>query len=192
MRVISGSAKGKQLKFPKSPDVRPTTDMAKEAMFSILGDISGMSALDLYAGSGSLGIEALSRGAKKTLFVEMRKEIAEIIKQNLKLTGFEKQGGVRQMKAEDFLNINKEKFDLIFFAPPWAQFSEEIVKKLDSLLSRNGIIILEYSKKTELPKRLDNLEIVDTRDYGDTRISFLRHSIISAEEEDEEINEETL
>lgn len=192
MRVIAGKAKGKQLKFPKSPDVRPTTDMAKEAMFSILGDILGTSVLDLYAGSGSLGIEALSRGAKKTLFVEMRKEIAEIIKQNLKITGFEKQGEVRQMRAEDFLNINKEKFDLIFFAPPWAQFKQQVVRGLDGLLDKNGIIVLEYSRKTELPKRLDNLEVADTRDYGDTRVSFLRYSVIREEEEDEEYDEETL
>ena len=120
MRVITGTARGRKLEQLIGDDVRPTTDRVKEAVFSIIQfNIEGRRFLDLFAGSGQMGIEALSRGAKEAVFVDNRKESVEIIKRNLKSTKLDENAKVIPMDSNSYLNVNSEKFDFVFIDPPY-------------------------------------------------------------------------
>ena len=115
MRVITGSARGRVLRTLEGEDVRPTTDRVKEAIFSIIQfEIEGRQVLDLFAGSGQLGIEALSRGAAYATFTDMNKDAVNIVKQNLLSTGLHRNSAVLQTDAITFLKNSKKKFDIIF------------------------------------------------------------------------------
>ena len=182
MRVISGSQKGIKLKFPKSKNTRPMTDRAKEGLFSvIIFEIEGANVLDLYAGSGSLGIEALSRGAQNATFVDYDKESIKTIQENLRNTGFLSKSNIIRGKVEDFLahstssgQANDDCFDIIFFAPPWKELNFEVLKRANKLLVKNGILVLESFKKTEIPERFDSFSLIKQKLYGDTKISFFK------------------
>ena len=134
MRIISGTKRGKKLKEPDNYDIRPTTDMVKESMFNIVQfDIEGRRVLDLFAGTGQLGIECLSRGAKEVTFVDQSRESIAIVKQNLKSCGFEAR--VVQSDSISFLERG-EKFDLILLDPPYA--ANLIDKALQIINSESG------------------------------------------------------
>ena len=152
MRVITGSARGRKLKTPENYDIRPTTDNVKESLFNILQfDIEGRRVLDLFAGTGQLGIEALSRGASEVVFVDENRESVRIVRENLKTCGFSAQ--VLQANALDYLRACG-KFDLIFVDPPYdAVLYEPVLKTINSVdnLSDGGIIICEARRETELP-----------------------------------------
>ncbi len=152
MRVITGSARGRRLKTPENYDIRPTTDNVKEAVFNILQfDIEGRRVLDLFAGTGQLGIEALSRGASEAVFVDESRESVRIVKENLKTCNLS--APVLQQNALDFLHTGG-KFDLIFVDPPYdAGLYEPVLKTINSVdnLSDGGIIICEARRETELP-----------------------------------------
>lgn len=121
MRVITGIARGRRLKEPQGLETRPTTDRVKEGIFSsIQFEIEGRRVLDLFGGTGQMGIEALSRGAAHCTFVDLRKEAVGIIRENLKLTGLEGQATVVQGDALTFLTRCREKYDVIFLDPPYA------------------------------------------------------------------------
>ena len=122
MRVITGIARGRRLKEPQGLETRPTTDRVKEGIFSsIQFEIEGRRVLDLFGGTGQMGIEALSRGAAHCTFVDLRKEAVGIIRENLKLTGLEGQATVVQRDALAFLTRCREKYDVIFLDPPYAR-----------------------------------------------------------------------
>ena len=152
MRVITGSARGRRLKTPENYDIRPTTDNVKEAVFNILQfDIEGRRVLDLFAGTGQLGIEALSRGASEAVFVDESREGVRIVKENLKTCNLS--APVLQQNALDFLRT-AGKFDLIFVDPPYdAGLYEPVLKTINSVdnLSDGGIIICEARRETVLP-----------------------------------------
>ena len=152
MRVITGSARGRKLKTPESYDIRPTADSVKEAVFNILQfDIEGRRVLDLFAGTGQLGIEALSRGAAEVVFVDESRESVRIVKENLKTCGFS--APVYQTNALDFLR-SCGKFDLIFVDPPYdAGLYAPVLERINAIdiLSDGGIIICEARAETELP-----------------------------------------
>ncbi|MBR5095395.1 MAG: 16S rRNA (guanine(966)-N(2))-methyltransferase RsmD [Oscillospiraceae bacterium] len=153
MRVITGTARGRKLKVPDNYDIRPTTDNVKEAVFNIIQfDVEGRRVLDLFAGTGQLGIEALSRGAASCTFVDESREAVRIVKDNLRVCGL--QGTVLQQDALSVLR-GGEKFDLIFVDPPYdaglyAPVLETIVQ-VDKL-SDGGIIICEARRETPLPE----------------------------------------
>ena len=155
MRVITGSARGRKLKELTGRDTRPTTDRVKEAVFSILQfDLEGRRVLDLFAGTGQLGIEALSRGAASAVFVEQRREAAALIRENLELTRLADSAKVVQGDAFSFLEAAKEKFDIIFIDPPFA--AGLWGKALDSIsgfdiLADHGIIICESPSGQDMP-----------------------------------------
>jgi len=153
MRVITGTARGRKLKTPENYDIRPTTDNVKESVFNILQfDIEGRRVLDLFAGTGQLGIECLSRGAASAMFVDQSRDAVKIIKDNLKTCGFE--APVLQMNSVDFLS-SCGKFDLIFVDPPYdSGLYEKVLETINSvdILSDGGIIICEARKENELPK----------------------------------------
>lgn len=153
MRVITGSARGRRLKTPEGQDIRPTTDNVKESVFNILQfDIEGRRVLDLFAGTGQLGIECLSRGAREAVFIDADRDAVKIVRENLKTCGFS--APVLQQDALSFLN-NCGKFDLIFVDPPYdAGLYGPVLEKINSvdILSDGGIILCESRRETVLPE----------------------------------------
>ena len=153
MRVITGKARGRKLATPANNDIRPTTDNVKESIFNIIQfDIEGRRVLDLFAGTGQLGIECLSRGAESAVFIDQSRESVKLVKDNLKTCGLE--GTVMQMDAVSFLN-GCGKFDLIFIDPPYdSPLYEKVLETVNSvdILSDGGIIICEASRDRQLPE----------------------------------------
>ena len=153
MRVITGSARGRKLKTPENFDIRPTTDNVKEALFNILQfDVEGRRVLDLFAGTGQLGIEALSRGAKSAVFVDADREALRIVRENLKACGL-----TGELRQQDALSVLRQggKFDLIFVDPPYdAGLYESVLEGINSVdkLSDGGIIICESRRETPMPE----------------------------------------
>jgi 16S rRNA (guanine966-N2)-methyltransferase len=183
MRVIAGSAGGVRLAVPKR-GVRPTMDRVKAAIFSSLGDaIIGARVLDLFAGSGALGIEALSRGAASAIFVEDDRQSAEAIEKNLAKTNL--QGRVRDQDVFDFLRqrSNADKFQIIFADPPYekGQHDENCTEKLlrsetlSQLLEPGGIFVLEKRPTDTLPE-MKLWRVVRQKTYGATEVLFLSES----------------
>ena len=155
MRVITGSARGRRLKELEGYETRPTTDRVKEGIFNIIQfDIEGRKVLDLFAGTGQLGIEALSRGAAHAVFVEQRRSAANLIHENLKITGLEHAGNVICGDVNHFIQTTKEQFDLIFLDPPFpAALWDAALSAISGfdILSNHGIIICESPAEQTLP-----------------------------------------
>ena len=153
MRVITGSARGRKLKTPENYDIRPTTDNVKESVFNIIQfNIEGRRVLDLFAGTGQLGIECLSRGAASAVFVDQSREAVKIVKDNLKACGLS--GTVVQSDALSFLRTCG-KFDIIFIDPPYdSDLYESVLNTVNSIdiLSDGGIIICESRRERALPE----------------------------------------
>ncbi|MCE2504720.1 MAG: 16S rRNA (guanine(966)-N(2))-methyltransferase RsmD [Chlorobi bacterium] len=151
MRVIGGAFRGRRLKVAEVPGLRPTIDRVREAIFNILAariDFEGMRVLDLFAGSGALGIEALSRGADRALFIEDNRRAVAVIKENLELLGVSSQGRVILRDAMQYLRSSggNEKFDVIFADPPYrAPFLNELLQVTHTFLSDSGMLVLERS-----------------------------------------------
>lgn len=156
MRVISGSARGRKLKELPGLDTRPTTDRVKESMFNIVQfDIEGRNVLDLFAGTGQLGIEALSRGAARCTFVDQNRAAAAVVRENLDHTRLTDRARVVQAESLGFLTSCREKFDLIFLDPPYhSDLLERVVKTAAEIdiLKEHGIILCESSLEKELPQ----------------------------------------
>ena len=178
MRVITGSARGVQLKTPDGLVTRPTTDRVKEAMFSIIHfDISGAAVLDLFGGTGQLGIEALSRGAKSAVFVDAGEPACRLIKENLKRTKLEGQGRVVRSDYLDFLSRTREQFDIILLDPPYAEvFLENALKRITEIdiLRSGGIIMAERPLGKELPWEFPGYERSKDYKYGKTLLTIYR------------------
>ena len=178
MRVITGTARGIQLKTPEGMVTRPTTDRVKEAMFSIIHfDIPGARILDLFGGTGQLGIEALSRGAKSAVFVDAGEPACRLIKENLKKTRLEGQGRVVRSDYLEYLSRCRESFDIILLDPPYAEvFLENALKKITEIdiLSENGIIVAERPLGKELPWEFAGFERSKDYKYGNTLVTIYR------------------
>lgn len=180
MRVISGKYRGKGLLSPEGNSTRPTTDKIKETVFNILfskKSLEGAVVLDLFAGSGALGIEALSRGASFAVFVDADKYAYRLVKENIDRVGIKE--GFEVYCTDYMLALKKlsgKKFDFIFCDPPYSAGLEESIIKLIlkyDILFDDGIIFLEHSAKKDLPNLSDGF-IIDTRICGTTAISFLQ------------------
>ena len=170
MRVITGKARGMKLRSLEGTDViRPTADAVKEAMFSIVQfDLDEDSVvLDLFAGSGQLGIEALSRGAKKAYFVDSSRESIAVIRENLAQTKLEDQAQVINMPNSAFLRTAREKIDIAFLDPP---YGKDLIKRslpaLTEIMSENGIIVCEHEKECRLPEEENGFVISGKYRYG--------------------------
>lgn len=153
MRVITGTARGRKLKTPEGMDIRPTTDNVKESIFNIIQfDIEGRRVLDLFAGTGQLGIECLSRGAREVIFIDQSRDAVKIIKDNLKTCAFS--APVLQQDSVSYLK-NCGRFDLIFVDPPYdSGLYEKVLETINSvdLLSDGGIIVCESRRETPMPE----------------------------------------
>ena len=179
MRIIAGSAKGRKIEAPIGLDTRPTLDRVKESVFgAIQFDIYGKTVLDLFAGSGNLGIEALSRGAKYAVFCDVDRACAAIVSDNLKKLGFA-DAAVHNMSYDAFLkraSAADKKFDLVFLDPPYASgFAQDAVYKLCelNLLSDDALVIAEHSKDSEITPP-DGLTLSWQREYRITAVTILR------------------
>lgn len=177
MRVISGSAKGRKLKGPPSHATRPMTDKIKGAVFNALLslEVEPERVLDLYAGTGSLGIEALSRGAIHADFVDMGREQVATIRANLATTGFAALSNVHTMPVEQFLGRHSGTYDFVILDPPYAD--PEIVPVLTKvarshLVQSGGIVVIGHSPRVTLPDRLHRLERLRLRCHGDSCFSI--------------------
>ena len=178
MRVITGKARGIQLKTPEGMQTRPTADRVKEALFSIIHfDIPGAKVLDLFGGTGQLGIEALSRGADNAVFVDAREDACKIIRENLKRTKLETQGRVVRSDYLEYLRRSREKFDIIILDPPYAEVFLEnalnCIAEID-ILQTGGIIVTE--RPLEKALEFSFLGYTRSRDYkyGKTLLALYR------------------
>jgi 16S rRNA (guanine966-N2)-methyltransferase len=181
MRVIAGSAKGRRLKSPRGA-TRPTTELVRGAIFSILQSAVGgnWQVLDLYAGSGALGIEALSRGAGWVDFVESNPKCVTVIKENLALTGFASRAKVYSCTANKALSVLDKLYDIVMLDPPYSDtsFLDTLASLLAShLVGTNSTIIVEYSSHQALPSQIEAFQLLKSRDYGDTRLSVYRQEV---------------
>lgn len=177
MRIISGKYKGRLVRMPKG--IRPTQDKVRKALFDILGDIAGMSFLDLFAGSGAVGIEALSRGIEKVVFVEKERACVKAIDDNLSLLHCLHYSVIASDTAEAIriLSQQDERFDLIFLDPPY--YNDLAKKALQTLsaydiLTPTGFVIAQHFKKDNLPDSLGDLMLFKQARYGDTALSFYK------------------
>ena len=178
MRVITGKARGVQLKTPDGMLTRPTTDRVKEALFSIINfEIPGAKVLDLFGGTGQLGIEALSRGAKSAVFVDAREEACKLIRENLKRTKLEQDAAVVRSDYLDYLGRCLEQFNIIFLDPPYAEvFLENSLNRITEIdiLQSNGIIVTERPLGKELPWELAGYTRSRDYKYGKTLLTIYR------------------
>ena len=178
MRVITGKARGVQLKTPDGMLTRPTTDRVKEALFSIINfDIPGAKVLDLFGGTGQLGIEALSRGAQRAVFVDAREESCKLIRENLKRTKLEPEGRVVHSDYLDYIRRCREQYDIIFLDPPYAEvFLENALKQITEIdiLQSNGIIVAERPLGKELPWEFEGFTRSRDYKYGKTLLTIYR------------------
>ena len=179
MRVITGTARGRRLKELQGMETRPTTDKVKESLFSIIQfDIEGRRVLDLFAGTGQLGIEALSRGAKQCVFIDQRSDAVKLIRENLEVCGISDRAVVRSGDAMSYLKSG-EKFDIIFLDPPYA--SGLLVKALEDIAAfdicrEHGIIVAESAVETELPALSPPYSLYRQYRYGKIKLSVYHRS----------------
>ena len=172
MRVITGTARGRRLKTPEGMDIRPTTDNVKESVFNIIQfDSDGRRVLDLFAGSGQLGIECLSRGAREVVFIDQSRDAVKVIRENLKACGFS--APVLQQDALGYLS-GCAPFDLIFVDPPYdAGLYAPVLERINSvdLLSDGGIIICESRRETAMPELTAPYLLRREYRYGKVKLS---------------------
>jgi len=184
MRVIAGCARGRRLKTRKGLETRPTADRVKEALFNILADkIVDCCFLDVFAGSGGIGIEALSRAAQSCVFIEKDFLSAKIIKDNLSLTGLADRSVILNMDAAAGLTSLCKKaasFDLIFFDPPYCSDElESALKMAMTLLLPGGLAVVEHHRRSHSWHNADHWTKIREKTYGDTTLSFIVPVVIA-------------
>lgn len=190
MRIISGTARGRRLFTPGRGNgvsaIRPTADRVRESLFNILADsVANGVVLDLFAGTGALGLEALSRGSSRAVFVDTSQDAIRLVKRNLDVCGFSDRATVLRrdlLKGPSFLRkiMPVSGFDLIFVDPPYRRgISVRILRYLgkSGLLSKDGLLVAEEAADVELPDDIDGLQQSDRRVYGDTAICFYRNNL---------------
>jgi len=180
MRIISGTSKGRKLATPRSPSLRPTSDRVKESIFNILRvEMEGKVVLDLFAGTGNLGIEALSRGAKKAIFVEKERQAIRFIQRNLTQLGLEERSEIVSKDTNRSIGILKqrgESFDLILMDPPYEKglIQKTLIKlSFHPIYHKDSILVIEHNRREPLPDTVAGWNLIRQRRIGDTIISFL-------------------
>lgn len=181
MRIIGGSAKRRILKSVSGLETRPVTDQIKESIFNILQfEITNTRVLDLFAGVGNFGLEALSRGAKSAIFVDLRKECIEALHENISMLKFGNQSEIIQGDVINSIHrLGKEsrEFDLIFVDPPYSKnFEIPVLQTLsqNKLLTTQGILVMRYHKKTSLDEKEISFTCIRKERYGDTMVAFFK------------------
>ncbi len=182
LRITSGTAKDKKLKTPEIEGYRATQEKAKLAIFSILGErVKGAHCLDLYAGSGNLGLEALSRGAATCDFVDEGRPSEQAIRENLRICGFEDRANVYKQDVIKFVGNATEKYDIVFADPFYKDTHFRFLfQLLEEILIPNGVVVFSHGKDTDINDALTNapnLELYETRKYGVAYISYIKKKI---------------
>lgn len=189
MRVIAGEAKGRRLRSVPGDSTRPITDRAKEALFSIIGDwIDGTRVLDLFGGTGAVGIEALSRGADYAHFIDKNRKACETILDNLRQCNLDGRARVQRLDSFSLLeSYDGKPFDFIYVAPPqYRDLWRQALTKIDSrqeLLAQYGLVVVQIHPREETPVELGHLEEYDRRQYGSVLLIFYASTEDLAEEE---------
>lgn len=175
MRVITGSARGRKLNAPEGLDVRPTTDKVKEGIFSAIQfDIENAVVLDLFAGSGQMGIEAISRGAEKAVFVDNSQRALKCVNENLRSLKFEKYADVINRDSYDYIKHINRKFDIVILDPPYRyNHINNILPFVAEKLNNGGYIICEYEKEAVIDNIPESLHIKKTYRYGKIIVTIL-------------------
>lgn len=178
MRVITGLARGRRLETLAGDATRPTTEKVKESLFSAIQfDIEGRRVLDLYAGSGQLGIEALSRGASGCVFVDKNTEAVQVIRRNLQHTGFSAVSQVLGTDALTYLTRPGDRFDLVFLDPPYtSELLIPTLEKVTAVVNDGGIIVCETEGDTALPERVDRFAVARTYRFGRVCVWLYRYA----------------
>jgi len=182
MRITGGTVRGQRLAKVRWPDIRPTADMVRGSIFNILGQtLSGLLVLDLFAGTGSLGIESLSRGAKRGVFMDSSRRSIAIIKKNVSMCGFGENSIMIRAELPKGLTHVKDygydQFDLVFMDPPYGSgYVESTMIQLveENLLNQDGVAVVELSTRPtdSFPSRIQDLRLKQTKTYGSTMIGF--------------------
>ncbi|MDD7719006.1 MAG: 16S rRNA (guanine(966)-N(2))-methyltransferase RsmD [Eubacteriaceae bacterium] len=190
MRIITGEYRGRRLESPIGYDVRPTTDKVKEAIFNIImNDIWDATCVDLFAGTGNLGLEALSRGAKKCYFGDNSRESLNLIKANVKMCRAEDKSVIIAGDYTKTLSRINEKIDIFFLDPPYKdglyENCLELIDELD-LLSEDGIVVAEHGIRDYVPEEIGRLEIIKQRKYGKIMVTIYAEKNTGEDTEEEE------
>jgi 16S rRNA (guanine966-N2)-methyltransferase len=181
MRLTGGSDRGRRLRAPRGAHTRPTAAKVREAIFNILGPPPDGSVLDLYAGTGALGLEALSRGARRAVFVERDHQALVVLRRNLRELGLEDRSsvvGAEVCAALRRLAARGERFSWVFLDPPYAKETEGVLAELSGgdLLTSCAVVIVEHDRRHQPAPSVGGLFLTDRRHYGDTELSFFRSS----------------
>jgi 16S rRNA (guanine(966)-N(2))-methyltransferase RsmD len=189
LRIIAGDAKGRRILSPIGKDTRPTSDRVKESLFNILGSrVLESKVLDLFAGTGNLGLEAISRGAVLSVFIDYNKDSIKIINENIKMLSYQDKCEVynnNALSALDILSKRGMKFDIIFIDPPYHKDTIPLIlKKIEEidLMDINGIIATEHDIRDNVPDRIENLHMIKSSAYGDTKLSLYIKFLTQSEE----------
>lgn len=185
MRVIGGDLRGRRLTAPRGRTTRPTADRVKESLFNVLATVvPGAAVLDLFAGSGALGIEALSRGAERAVFVESNRSACQVLRQNIAQLGLHDRAEVKQMTVQSALaqlTASGQRFDLLFVDPPYGHgLTGPVLEQLarSSLLGAGATVAVEHDRRQQLPTEVgaerQSLRCVRSLTYGDTAIAIYR------------------
>ena len=169
MRIIAGTKKGHTIHAPRGQDTRPTSDRVRENAFNLIGPVDDADVLDLFAGSGALGIEALSRGASSATFVELDRYACKVIGANLDSLGF--RGTVLQQDALRAVTSERRTYDLILCDPPYGYDHSKVTAQLAKLLREDGVLVYESSGREE-PPEVPGLEQRTSRKYGSARLTL--------------------
>ncbi len=177
MRITTGKYRNFKIYMPRS--IRPTQDKVRKAVFDILGDISGLTFLELYAGSGAVGLEALSRGVRELTMVDSNRDSILAIKKNIQLLKAPACNlyHLEAQKAVKLLALDKKRFDIIFIDPPYhLDMAKKILQTFEGydILAPHGFIVVQHSKSELLPKESLNLSLIKEAKYGDTWLSIFR------------------
>ena len=177
MRLIAGKFGGRIISAPNIKSVHPMSEKARGAIFSALGDIEGLSVVDAFSGSGSIGIEAYSRGAKYVVLVEKNKSAAKIINQTISSMDIAEDVKVYNASVEKWTSFNKDKFDIVIADPPYDNFNLQTLDKLiASSLKQDGIFILSWPGRIALPE-FTSVVLIKSLSYGDASIGFYKSTL---------------
>ena len=180
MRIVAGTARGRTLKGPRGDGLRPTSDRVREAIFNILGQwLDGLAVLDLYAGTGALALEAISRGAARAVLVDSGREAVRLCRENAQSLGMDdKVESVAASVDARALSRLKGGFDLVFADPPYAAQSPAgvalLVAQAEGLMRAGGRLVIEHDRRAQAPEAVGSLALEESRRFGDTAVSFYR------------------
>ena len=176
MRIITGSARGRRLIAPEGIDTRPTSDVTKEAVFSAIHfEVEGARMLDLFAGTGQMGLEAISRGAKSVTFVESGKASLAALRANILACGFTDQCKVMAMDAIGFLKLGGGEYDVVFMDPPYNQgLAQAALPLVAQQMAPGGVILCEVDKQEKMPEEAGAFRLQKSRRYGKSMIYTYR------------------